>query len=217
MGNAPKRRSKRRPTHVRPATVNDPPQTASKPAEAPTRATTAPAGKPPQITPEPVEAPKSKSDPAPRAWGAWKAWKEVWAFVGPCIALTSFYFLMQPNVTIDPSVNLDPGQPLATQFQVTNRGHFTVSDVLFTCKLGGANLHIGKLPLLLGPVPLTVAELAPGEAVTVACAELSHDVEFGDLQVIARYKWPLSWWQSTIRAHFSLRKGTPGFFLVPGR
>jgi hypothetical protein len=47
--------------------------------------------------------------------GLWFWWKETWAFLGPIVALAGFAYLWMPQISIEPSVNLDPSQPLATQ------------------------------------------------------------------------------------------------------
>ncbi len=83
----------------------------------------------PPIVSGAVDTSKQKG-PARKVWGAWK---EVWAILGPCIALTGFFFLLKPQVEIDPSVNLDPAEPLATQFLISNKGHVPVYNIQFGC------------------------------------------------------------------------------------
>jgi len=147
----------------------------------------------------------------------WRGWKEVWAVLGPIVALTGLFLLLIPQVRIEPSVNLDPSQPLSTQFLVSNVGRIIpVYNVRFGCAFGspGGNTYIGRLetiPRTLAPV----AVLRPGHPVTRACAEKSADIETGDVAISATYVWPVIGWQSTEMAHFSIRKGAPGFFLVP--
>jgi hypothetical protein len=59
--------------------------------------------------------------------------------------LIGFAFLVMPQLSIEPSINLDPAQPLATQFLITNKGHVSVYDVRFACSLGGGNVYIGHM------------------------------------------------------------------------
>jgi hypothetical protein len=142
-------------------------------------------------------------------------WKEFWAIAGPILTLAGAWFLFSPQISIEPSVNTEPSQPLATQFLITNRGHVTVYDVHFRCGLGGSPAaHIGDL--LLSSLTITpVSALPPGASVTRSCALESEDIRVPDINITATYRWPIIGWQSSQTAHFSLRHGTPGFFLVP--
>lgn len=147
--------------------------------------------------------------------GAWGAWKAFWAFVGPLMASTTFYSFVTPNITIEPSINLDPSQPLATQFLISNRGHFSVFNVRFSCQFNGRSIYIGHL--VGGASTLQpVYQLMPSTSVTRSCAIESSDVIIPDIVVVVFYRWPLIGLESSKTAHFSVRKGAPGFFLVPG-
>src|SRR2546430_7619473 len=48
-----------------------------------------------------------------------------------------------------------------------------------------------------------------------SCAVESQDISTQVITVSATYRWPLIRYESTFAAHFSLKHGTPGFFLVP--
>jgi hypothetical protein len=142
--------------------------------------------------------------------------KKFWACVGLILALTSAWFLLSPKISIGPSVNLDPSQPLATQFLISNNGNVPVYNVYFGCGLGGggAHSHIGTFQLsasAIAPVP----KLPAGASVTRSCALESEDIQVPDITITATYTWPVIEWQSSQTAHFSLRHGTSGFFLVP--
>ena len=60
-----------------------------------------------------MESPSKKETVSRRTW---RWWKEIWAFFGPVISLVAAWFLFKPNIEIAPNINLDPAQPLATQF-----------------------------------------------------------------------------------------------------
>jgi hypothetical protein len=163
--------------------------------------------------PTPGPGPPAKPRGSTRA-KIWQWWKEFWALAGPLMALVSIAFLLMPQITIEPSVNLDPQQPLATQFLITNRGKVPVYEVRFSCGIGGpGGTHIGISSSTSSPI-LT---LAPGESATKACAVESQDIATQMITVSATYRWPLIRYESTFAAHFSLKHGTPGFFLVPER
>jgi hypothetical protein len=147
--------------------------------------------------------------------GAWGTWKAFWAFAGPLMASTTFYSFLAPNISIESSVNLDPSQPLATQFLISNRGHLSVFDVRFSCAFNGRSVYIGHF--VAGNSTLKpVHQLEPKASVTRGCAIESSDVSIPDVVVTAFYKLPLLGLETSQSAHFSVRKGAPGFFLVPG-
>jgi hypothetical protein len=164
---------------------------------------------------EPTTGPGPPAKPRGSTRGKiWQGWKEFWALAGPLMALVSIAFLLMPQITIEPSVNLDPQQPLTTQFLITNRGKVPVYEVRFSCGIGGpGGTHIGMSSSTSSPI-LT---LAPGESVTRACIVESQDIATQVITVSATYRWPLIRYESTSAAHLSLKHGTPGFFLVPER
>jgi hypothetical protein len=106
------------------------------------------------------------------------------------------------------SVNLDPQQPLATQFLITNRGKVPIYDVRFSCGIGRpGGTHMGDL---------SSSTLSPiSQSAIRSCAVESQDIATQVITVSVTYRWPLIRYQSTSAAHFSLKHGTPGFFLVP--
>jgi hypothetical protein len=159
----------------------------------------------------PADVPKSTTRARMGVWG-W--WKEVWAFVGPLITLTTFSAFAVPQVSIEPSINLDPAQPLATQFRITNKGHFTVYSVRFSCALGGGPVYIGNM--VTAPIA-PVASLPPGASVTRGCVLESQNIEAPDVRISATYNWPwpIPFIPKTETAHFAIKHGATGFFLVP--
>ncbi|VTZ50324.1 hypothetical protein MPC4_220054 [Methylocella tundrae] len=194
---------KRRNTKGRAAGGNTPKSTSQPPASTTPKQIEA-------TQPEPTRSEKPRAG-FPIMW----FWKEFWAFAGPILTLTSAWFLLSPQISIEPSVNLDPSQPVATQFLITNRGHVPVYDVHFGCGFGGGGaIHIGHLKLSMATM-LPVRVLPPGVQVTRNCAVESDNIQVPDISITATYTWPVIRWQGTQTAHFSLRHGTPGFFLVP--
>jgi hypothetical protein len=169
---------------------------------------------PAPTAPTPAPGPPAKPGRPTRA-KIWQGWKEFWALAGPLMALVSLVFLFTPQITIEPTVNLDPQQPLATQFLITNRGKVPIYDVRFSCRIGGPG---GTNMRDLSSSTLSpISTLAPGDSATRACAVESQDIATQVITVSATYRWPLIRYQSTSAAQFSLKHGTPGFFLVPER
>src|ERR1700722_15915383 len=66
----------------------------------------------------------------------WWGWKEFWAFAGPLISVVGLYFLLRPQIIVEPSVNLDPAQTLSTQLIIKNAGRVPVYNVHFGFGLG---------------------------------------------------------------------------------
>ncbi len=157
--------------------------------------------------PTPAPGPPAKPRGSTRA-KIWQGWKAFWALAGPLMALVSIIFLLTPQITIEPSVDLDPQQPLATQFLITNRGKVPIYDVRFSCGIGrpgGSNMG----DLVVSSSTLSpILTLAPGESATRACAVGSQDIATQVITVSARYRWPLIRYESTFAAHFSLKHGT---------
>lgn len=149
----------------------------------------------------------------PKKIKIWKLWQVFWSVAGPAISIVGFYFLMSPKITIDPGINLDPEQPLATQFLVKNIGHVPVYDMTFSCGLGrGSNhMYIGRMTLgggTISPVPV----LEPGASDTKACAIYSSgDSDIPNVEITASYRWPIIGHKGSISAFFRIVKGRSGF------
>ncbi|SRR6266480_6099255 len=82
----------------------------------------------------------------------------------------------------------------------------------------GSAAKLGAAPASLSDRCSTsspILTLAPGESATRVCAVESQDIATQVITVSATYRWPLIRYESTFAAHFSLKHGTPGFFLVP--
>jgi hypothetical protein len=142
----------------------------------------------------------------------WWGWKEFWAFAGPIISVVGLYFLLRPQITVEPSVNLDPAQTLSTQLVIKNAGRVPVYNVHFGFALGG---FVSTGRLVFGPTLQPVAALPAGASVTRAIASESFDVKAPDVILIVHYSWPIIGNETTESFHFSIKRGATGFFLVP--
>lgn len=97
---------------------------------------------------------------------------------------------------------------------VTNRGHVPVYNVSFKC---GANFQgvFGKL-VFSGATISPVAELDASRAVTRACVVESADPPPNATQTVTvDFVWPVIGYKDSTTAYFSIRRGSPGFFMVP--
>ncbi len=174
--------------------------------------------------PRPAVSPTPRAvEPAPlpkRTGAKWRkgleGWKNIWAVLGPAVALTGFAFLLWPQVKIDPLVNLNPKDALTAQFAIANSGKVPVYDLKFECMFGSrGDIHIGNMVTsdeTLAPIPL----LPPGKSRTRTCVVSSTGSEVPDLQITAHYKWPLIPKESEMRAYFRVARGVNGdVFLLP--
>ncbi|SAL87613.1 hypothetical protein AWB68_08471 [Caballeronia choica] len=148
----------------------------------------------------------------PKKFKIWKLWQIFWSVVGPAISIIGFYFLIAPKITIDPGINLDPEQPLATQFLVKNIGHTPVYGMTFSCGLGRAgHTYIGSLSVSRRTIsPISVLE--PGASDTKSCALYSSgDSDIPNVEITATYHWPIIGHEESISAFFKIVKGRSGF------
>lgn len=144
----------------------------------------------------------------------WWGWKEFWAFAGPLISVVGLYFLLRPQITVEPSVNLDPSQTLSTQLLIKNVGHVPIYNVRFGFALSGGHVYIGRMTVG-GPTLRPIALLSAGTAVTRGLAAESIDVQAPDVILNVTYAWPMVGKETTVPFHFSIKRGAAGFFLVP--
>jgi len=60
--------------------------------------------------------------------------KLLWSLVGAVLALLAGFALFRPQVSLDPDILLNPGDPFSTEFSVTNRNRiFTAKDLRPAC------------------------------------------------------------------------------------
>lgn len=144
----------------------------------------------------------------------WSIWKEVWAFLGPTITLVGLYYSALSNITIEPSVNLDPARQYATQVLISNRGNFTVYNLRFECAYGDGGERTVFNGRLSKPDTLAVSQLDPGQATTKSCDSALSLEGNQKLGFVVAYRSLLGGEARKI-AHFGVRKGAPGYFLVP--
>jgi hypothetical protein len=159
--------------------------------------------------PEPARSGKPRRE-LPIAW----IWKEFWAYAGPILTMIGVWFILSPQISVEPSVNLDPSQPLATQFLVCNRGHVPVNHVSFDCAIGVGGGHIGELDMnskFIQPI----ATMHAGLCVPRACAERSADIQTPRISIAIHYEWPIIGKRQSETFYFSIRKGVSSYFLVP--
>jgi hypothetical protein len=147
-------------------------------------------------------------------------WKDVWAILGPIFALislvvgsTGITFLLWPQIQIEPSANLDPSQPLSTQFRVTNVGRTVVYNVVFGCEYGFP-FQSGNFSMI-GSAIEPVQRLSPNRPITRSCAVSSAGVETPNLRITTRFEWPVIAKQDSASGFFRVVRGQDSYFLLP--
>jgi len=65
-----------------------------------------------------------------------------WATVSLIAALISSYFLLRPQIEVEPDIAIDPKQPMTTPFRITNRGVLPIYNVHKEC--GITKLNTGE-------------------------------------------------------------------------
>ena len=163
---------------------------------------------------------KETSNPKPgvKRFRPLDIWKNVWAVLGPGIALTGFSFLLWPQVKIEPSVNPNPTDPIGTEFIVINSGNVPVYNVRFSCGIGigGEGTYIGRARVNTAATLSPVAVLPPGVSVAKSCVVSSEGSIIPNLEITATYKWPIIWKESSKNAFFRVIRGTNGTaYLLP--
>lgn len=155
----------------------------------------------------------------------WEVWKTGWAFVGPIVGLTTFWYNFVPSLTVSLGSNLDKTQLYSTQIIITNTGKLSIYDLKFTCGFiflteGGVRGKTMRLNYAdKSPVPI----LIPGEPIGKSCAsqsELMGSAGLG-LSFKVNFRWPLIGYlpliggQTSKTAFFEVKSGPEGYFLVP--
>jgi hypothetical protein len=162
---------------------------------------------PPKVNPKELKEAPTK----PITFG--KGWKEVWAYLGPCLSLVGAWFLLTPNIDVTAGINLDTAQQFQTQFLVSNRGHVPIYNVHFACGLTGPVVAIDSIrgSEYFSPI----SELRPGAIASRGCFGESRVPISGPLEISVFYTWPLIGKESVVKADFTVRQTASGFAMVP--
>ena len=136
----------------------------------------------------------------------WSWISGTWKIVAATIAAFASLYGILPHMTVDAALNLDPNDPFGTQFTVTNIGRFPAYDVEFSCIINSLNFR-NMVSKGNGSDQRSIAELQAGQKVTRGCGAQARGLPIlatVDFQV--EYRWPLAWWKTNNRAHFSNRR-----------
>lgn len=157
----------------------------------------------------------------------WRVVSAIGVIVGLWIGAREF----SPRLVVEQDVVLYPGNPLLTQFRVTNVGRFPIYQLRFLCSYrppevadtddANARTFPFTFPDIHGPIGVNFVrrpELAPGEATSTNCMQTQVVVEDEtELEVMAIYKpygWPFgfrdqTWKFMTIKDSTGVRRLVP--------
>jgi hypothetical protein len=126
------------------------------------------------------------------------------------------WFNLSPTITVEPSANIDPERQYATQILITNRGHVPIYHLRFACGIGAGGGSTTLNGTLTPPDLRPIAVLAAGQSITRSCDVGLHVEGNTRLGFETTFDWPLIGRTETKTSIFELRRGSPGYFLVPG-
>ncbi|MGB2677052.1 MAG: hypothetical protein WAN12_08230 [Candidatus Acidiferrum sp.] len=122
-------------------------------------------------------------------------------FVVIILAFLGGYVLFRPNVSVDPDLLLNPGDPFSTQFSVTNENViFDVKDLQPFCRtihvMTSHNIGMFGLP---GIPSQTIPVLSARQKTTITCREWIGGLGAGAGDVLAAYieidvSYRQNWW-----------------------
>jgi hypothetical protein len=144
----------------------------------------------------------------PRKKGKW--WKiplEILAVVSAILGVTGFVLSTRSKLAVDVSGSLNPTNPLAAVFYVSNEGALPVHDVAATC--GSVNAAAPKIRII-GPgervAPESYAKiLSPGHKLTLPCGHATGFTAFTNLteaEIVIRVHYRPDWCPRTKTATF---------------
>lgn len=115
--------------------------------------------------------------------------KLLWGLIVSAMTLLSGFVLFLPNVSIDPELLLNPGDPFSTQFSVTNENLiFDVKDLQPSCRTIHVitSNNVGMFGLPPRPSP-SVALLSAREKTTINCPPWIDGLGAGAGNVLVAY------------------------------
>jgi hypothetical protein len=115
------------------------------------------------------------------------------ALLGALSAINSFRY----DVSIDPYVSLNPQDPLASRFVLTNEGPYRIHDVEYQCEFPNLNIPNANPDVyqigVEGVISLPKTELKPRGKITLRCQSPYQMIDGSFLQIRVSYRpsfWP---------------------------
>ena len=140
-----------------------------------------------------------------------------WLYFAIVITLLQFAYSYKPRLSVEPDILVNPRNPTAVLFRVTNTGPLHVDDVSFECKIqdGPAQLDTSGNVTLFGSQPSLIGQgevetLASGQTVTRDCSAGPFQMAIINpaalrIDIIAHFHWPWVFLSGSSHRHFSTR------------
>jgi hypothetical protein len=164
---------------------------------------------------EPQPKQPAKPEQWPRLKKVWSFVLKVWKGFASTAAAVALIYGLSPHMTIDPSVNLDSGDLLGTQFTITNVGRLSAHNVTFACRF---DVPPNIADIRSENIGRTIPVLQGGRKVTRGCNSSIRNFPYlAKVEYTVRYYLPfVPWWQLSDTAYFSNRRTVKGeLSLVP--
>ena len=150
-------------------------------------------------------------------------WKLIVATSVVLCTIVSFLSLT-PNISVSTSQSLDPKDPLATPFVITNNGPLPVHDVEI---LFGINkmttpppMNQTILNLSLGYAKPPIPTLKARETMTFWCPpvfKFKDPINYGDISVLVSYRPDFLFWRKTVPYRFVTLRSKEGTIFWYGK
>jgi hypothetical protein len=164
---------------------------------------------------KPPKPRKLMSKPAISRAGVSQVWKEIWAYLGPAVAILGFWFSFKPTIAITSGSTLDPSQVFGTMFVVTNTGRIPVHNVHFTCSIHAISNKIFVQNLTSeGKKVAPIDILPPSVPISRVCFTKSLLNGETMQKVVVHYTWPIIGATDSETAWFSSQRGASGSVLT---
>jgi hypothetical protein len=162
------------------------------------------------------DRPKETTKHLTTFWQAHKTLLELIGGVSAILGIAGFFLNFAPKLSVQISDSLDPSNPMATVFVLTNQGYLPIHDVVAAC--GAAKLSTPKITIDSAPdarmvLPGSQAEiLSAGHNLTLPCGHLfgTHEAIRAEITIIVEYRPDWVWWHRTERFPWKAEKRADG-------
>jgi hypothetical protein len=138
--------------------------------------------------------------------------KPLRVILGAAVAFLGAYATVRPNVSVEPDILLNPGDPFSTQFSIKNENFIAdANDINPSCRTVRVitSHNVGMFGLPSRPSP-EIAKLGPGEKSTITCAPWVGGLGAGAGDVLIAYiiidiSYFPQWWPKKKTQNFPFR------------
>jgi hypothetical protein len=144
--------------------------------------------------------------------------KKMWALIGGAAVLVTLSggLALFPRISVSSAASLEPHNPFATVFIISNDGYFSIHDATFRCVILNAEdeSHARVIaPQGIQPTNLNIPEIGAGEKSTHACPwpfKFETPMLSADLIFLVSYRPSLIPWRQEKAFRFGTAKNKDG-------